>query len=103
MTREELRSEMNAQFWRAKTQDRGYIEVNAGELYRTLSGNLPKGAEKSAIADCCAVMRNEFRKGEAEVVFEAPKMVGAALTIRYTVPRPKAVAAAAPDAEAPQA
>jgi len=102
MTREELRSEMNAQFWRAKTQGRECVEVNAGELYRAVAGAPLKDAEKTAIADCCAVMRNELKKGEAEVAFEPPKAVSAGLTIRYNVPRPKA-AAESKEAEEPAA
>lgn len=89
MTRDEIRTEMFAQFWRAKVQGRQHHEINAGELYRTINGSPMKEGDKAAVADCCGVLRNEFKKGEATIVFEPPKSVGLALTIRYNIPRPK--------------
>jgi hypothetical protein len=83
-TADEFRAELAAQIDRALKQGRPHVEVNAGELHRTLGG-YPGQSHHMPI--CCSVLREEAHIGNAEVVYETPSGAGAALTIRYMLPR----------------
>lgn len=82
----ELRSQIN----RAQEQGRPHIEVNAGELHRTVGGYPPKAGEpQHSMPTCCDVMRQELKRGNATVIHEPKLGKGPALTIRYDLPRPR--------------
>ena len=80
----EFREELHKQIQRARRQGRPHAEINAGELHRVLGGYPPKSGEPAAaMPSCCDAMREEFEKGNADIVFEPKKGKGASLTIRY--------------------
>lgn len=80
-----FRSELSAQIDRATRQGRPHVEVNAGELHRVVGGY---PGENHRMSICCQVMRDEAEAGDATVIYETNSGKGAALTIRYKVPRP---------------
>lgn len=86
-TRDEFRAELQAQISRAKRQGRPHVEINAGELHRTLGGYPPKNRGSHAMPSCCAALRDELAGGNAEVIHETESGQAAALTIRYYLPR----------------
>ena len=83
-TQDKFRVELRAQMKRAQKQGRPHVEINAGELHRTLGG-YPGGSH--AIPSCCAVMRNECKGGKVKIIHEPPSGDGPSLTIRYYLPR----------------
>ena len=86
---EDFREALQAQIHRAQKQGRRHIEVNSGELHRTLGGYPPKAGERTAnMPSCCAVMWAEHDRGKAKVVFQTDSGRSASLTIRYRLPRP---------------
>lgn len=76
-----------AQIERAVKQGRTHVEVNAGELHRTLGGYPPKAGESHAMPSCCEAMRQEFKRGNAEMIHETESGNSPSLTIRYGLPR----------------
>jgi hypothetical protein len=84
---DDFRAELRAQIDRAIKQGRPHIEVNAGELHRKLGGYPPKGGQSHAMPSCCAVMRDEYKAGNAEIIHETDSGQAPALTIRYHLPR----------------
>jgi len=65
----DFRTELEAQIGRAQKQGRPHIEVNAGELHRVIGGYPPKAGEPAhSMPSCCEAMRQEFRRGNAEIV-----------------------------------
>ena len=87
MTTDDFRTELEAQIDRAAKQGRPHIEINAGELHRTVGGYPPKAGASHAMPTCCNVMRREFSKGNAEIIHETDSGQAPALTIRYHLPR----------------
>ncbi len=64
-TADQFRDELGAQINRAQRQGRPHVEINAGELHRTLGGYPPKaGGPHQAMPSCCAVMWKAFKKGK---------------------------------------
>jgi hypothetical protein len=85
---ETFRSELVAQILRAQRRGRPHIEVNAGELHRVVGGYPPKAGEpQHSMPSCCDAMREEYKKGETEIVHETESGRAPALTIRYYLPR----------------
>jgi 5-methylcytosine-specific restriction protein A len=84
----DFRAELDAQIERASTQGRAHIEVNAGELHRTVGGYPPLAGKHHAMPTCCDVMRHELRRGGAEVTHQTDSGNAPALTICYYLPRP---------------
>ena len=80
-TKEDFRAELLAQLGRAMKQGRAYVEINAGELQKTL-GN---GTDHHMSVACDAM--REARTAQDTVIFQPPSRNGAALTIRYELPR----------------
>ncbi|MBZ8132981.1 HNH endonuclease [Afifella sp. IM 167] len=83
----EFRDELSAQVKRATEQGRPHMEVNAGELHRKIGGYPPESGKQHSMPSCCNVMREEFRKGNAEIVFETDSGQSASFTVRYMLPR----------------
>ena len=100
MDRKTFRDELLAQIQRATKQGRDHIEVNAGELHRTVGGFPPQPGEKHAMHICCMVMRGELARGNATTVHQGAKSEAYALTIRYELPRPPRVKSEPDDTEA---
>lgn len=67
----------------ASDQDESYVDVNAGELHRR-TGFYPGSNHRMPV--CCDVMREEMQPHDA-ILQQPPKGNGAALTIRYLLPR----------------
>ncbi len=76
-----------AQFKRAENQGRPHVEINAGELYRTLGGYPPKRGEQHRMPLCCQAMRAELDAKRDQVVHETASGQAPSLTIRYKIPR----------------
>ena len=79
-----FRTELEARISRAFRQGRSQVEVNAGELHRSVGGY---PGIRHAMPACCNVMRQEFDALRDEIVHEPPSGKGASLTIRYLLPR----------------
>jgi len=84
---DEFREELSAQLKRATEQRRPHIEVNAGELHRKVGGYPSEPGKQHSMPSCCNVMRDELRKGNAEIVFETDSGQSASFTVRYLLPR----------------
>ncbi len=84
---EDFKAGLLAQISRAEKQGRSHVEVNAGELHRTLGGYPPTDNKNHSMPSCCSVMRDELAKGNAEVIHETDSGNSASLTIRYYLPR----------------
>jgi 5-methylcytosine-specific restriction protein A len=84
---EEFKTEIKAQIQRAIRQHRPHLEINAGELHRAVGGYPTKNGEHHNMPSCCAVMREELKRGNAEIVFETASGNAAAFTVRYNLPR----------------
>ena len=88
MTPDNFQLELAAQVDRAVQQGRPHVEINAGELHRAVGGYPARGGAAHRMPRCCNVMRDEFKRGGAEVIVAAATDDPAALTIRYSLPRP---------------
>jgi hypothetical protein len=82
----DFRAELMAQIERATKQGRPHIEINAGELHRVVGG-YPDKAGDHRMPICCHVMRDEFKRGDAEMIYQTEGGQAPALTIRYKLPR----------------
>ncbi len=82
---DELRPELESQIDRAHRQGRPHVEINAGKLHRKVD---PITVGKT-MPTCCSVMMQEYRRGNAEIIFQPPSGQGPWLTIRYYLPRPR--------------
>ena len=83
LSTDDFREEALAQIGRAAKQGRPHAEINAGELHRTLGG-YPGTDHRMPMA--CEALR-ALKTSRDETVFEPPSGNGAALTIRYALPR----------------
>lgn len=84
---QDFRTELRSQIHRAQTQGRPHIEVNAGELHRTVGGYPPKSGASHAMPSCCAAMHDEYDSKRDEIVHQTKSGNAPALTIRYVLPR----------------
>ena len=84
--------EVDAQINQAAAQARPYVEINAGELHRSVGGYPPPEGENHAMPNCCSVMWQEYDAATDEIVHSPPSRQGASLTIRYRLPRPHGTA-----------
>jgi hypothetical protein len=91
-----FRQELRAQFDRAEKRRAKNIVVNSGELHRVVGG-YPGPNER--IQTCCEVMKEEMKSGD---MGDLDNCRGAALIIRYQLPRIEKIVAATgahPDTE----
>jgi hypothetical protein len=84
---DDFRDEIAAMIDRAAKQGRPHVEINAGELHRKLGGYPQKHNKYHHIPSCCEAMRAEFRRGNAEVIYETKSRWAASFTVRYNIPR----------------
>jgi len=75
--------ELRAQFDRAEKRRAQTIVVNSGELHRAVGG-YPGPNER--LQTCCEVMKEEVRSGDV-IMGDLDNCRGAALIIRYQLPR----------------
>jgi 5-methylcytosine-specific restriction protein A len=75
--------ELRAQFDRAEKRRAKNVVVNSGELHRAVGG-YPGPNER--LQTCCEVMKEEVRSGDV-IMGDLDNCRGAALTIRYQLPR----------------
>jgi hypothetical protein len=84
---DDFRRELAAQMKRAEQQGRPHIEVNAGELHRTLGGYPAQSGKRHSMSCCCNAMRKAFDRRRDVIVYQRSAGASAALTIRYALPR----------------
>lgn len=87
---DKFQDELSAEIERAHRQGRNHVEINAGELHRIVGGYPSRLGVPDRMCRCQNVMREEFRRGQAEVIHQAGEVDPSALTIRYELPRPLA-------------
>ena len=80
---DEFQAELNEVLKAASQERQAYVDVNAGELHRSVGGYPTPFNRMPA---CCNVMRKEMKSGDL-LLHEPPKGKGASLTIRYRLPR----------------
>lgn len=83
-TKDDFRKELSHRLRRAAERNATVLEVNSGELHRSLGGYL---GPKHQMPSCCDVMHEATGKDD-EIVASPPSGRGASLTIRYRSPRP---------------
>ncbi len=84
-TKEDFRGILLDELHRAEQAGAAYIDINSGELHRK-AGGYPGPGHRMPI--CCDVMYDAHSIGD-EIIAQPPKGKGAALTIRYKLPRGK--------------
>jgi len=89
---DEFRFAIRSQFREAEARGLPYIEINSGQLHRKLGGY---PGPKAQMPSCCQAMCNERKAGD-EIISRPPRGKGAALTIRYRLPRPAMTASSRP-------
>lgn len=67
----------------AELRGEDHLDINSGELHRSLGGYPGPGA---AMPSCCNALYAE-QSGEDRIISQPPKGKGASLTIRYKLPR----------------
>ena len=82
-TIDEFRLELAQQLLAAQAGGVQALEVNAGELYKEVTGGSSSSTE--ALATCCAAMRDIAQPSDEELGSSGGS--DAALTIRYALPR----------------
>ncbi|MBS1163989.1 MAG: endonuclease [Proteobacteria bacterium] len=86
-TADDFRVELTGILQRAELQGRPHVEINAGELHRSVGGYPSREGNQHAMPSCCGVMRGELEAGKAEIIYTPESGNGASLTIRYYLPR----------------
>jgi 5-methylcytosine-specific restriction protein A len=80
-------TELDAQVALAERQGRSTLQVNAGDLHRTVGGYPPKAGSHHAMPSCCQAMWKRFDPDTDREVSVPPKKKGATLTLSYALPR----------------
>ncbi|MXP15814.1 hypothetical protein GRI44_13755 [Altererythrobacter confluentis] len=83
LIKEDFETELHARFQRATERGAGSVDINSGELHRSLGGY---PSAKHQMPTCCTVMNDACRASD-EIVATPPSGKGASLTIRYQLPR----------------
>lgn len=81
--KDEFEAELHARLRRATERGAESVEINSGELHRSLGGY---PSPNHQMPTCCTVMNDACRSGD-EVITSPPSGKGATLTIRYRLPR----------------
>ncbi|MBN9145697.1 MULTISPECIES: hypothetical protein [unclassified Novosphingobium] len=74
---------IRARLRQAELGNAGHLDINSGELHRSLGGY---PGPKAAMPSCCNAMYAEQRASD-QIISQPPKGRGASLTIRYFLPR----------------
>lgn len=86
-TVDDFKVELTGILQRAERQGRPHVEINAGELHRSVGDYPSRDGNQHAMPTCCSVMRSELEAGKAEVIYPPESGNCASLTIRYYLPR----------------
>ncbi len=85
----DFRNELHRIMLEAMKAGREFVEINAGELHNRV-GDYPDKNHRMPV--CCTVMRAALAADAGDLILEEPPSgQGAALTIRYVLPRPETV------------
>ena len=82
-TTQDFTDAIRARLRLAELRDEDHLDINSGELHRSLGGY---PGPKAAMPSCCNAMYAEQRATDA-IISQPPKGKGASLTIRYKLPR----------------
>ena len=82
-TFEDFAAEVEAVIQRATDQGRQHVEINAGEMHRAV-GSYP--GQNHRMPSCCRALRKAMKSSDL-IIHAPPQGDGAALTIRYSLPR----------------
>lgn len=82
-TTQDFTDTIRARLRQAELRCQDYLDINSGELHRSLGGY---PGPKAAMPSCCNAMYAEQRAVD-RIVSQPPKGKGASLTIRYKLPR----------------
>lgn len=85
-TAEEFREQLIEVFRVSEERRLASVVVNAGDLHRRVGGYPNRSNHRMPV--CCEVMRSTMRRGDV-IVDQPRKGKGAALTVRYLIPRPR--------------
>ena len=85
-TKSDFLAEIKAQLNRARENAKRSLEINAGDLHRTLGGYPPQNGASHQMPSCCDAMREAMKAGD-DIIESPPKGRGASLTVRYKLPR----------------
>lgn len=80
---EDFNAELLRTFAEASSQGLVFVEVNAGDLHRSVGGY---PSQTHRMPSCCDVMKRHLSARDL-IVSEPPSGKGASLTIRYALPR----------------
>lgn len=84
-TANDFRDALKGYFYEASKQSQPTVDVNAGNLHRSLGG-YPGPNHRLPI--CCTVMRAAMDEDAGDIILSSPESgQGANLTIRYVLPR----------------
>jgi len=83
----EFRKEILALIERAANQKRPHVEINAGELHRSVGGYPPKPGQTHSMPSCCDAMRDECVGRKTEIIYQTDSGNSASFTIRYYLPK----------------
>jgi 5-methylcytosine-specific restriction protein A len=86
-TADDFKVELMGILQRAERQGRPHVEINAGELHRSVGDYPSRDGTQHAMPTCCGVMRSELAAGKGEIIYAPESGNGASLTIRYYLPR----------------
>jgi hypothetical protein len=81
-TTEEFRAELARRFIEAHAKGQQYLEVNAGELHKSLGGN-------QQYPPCCNAMHHYYTEKSDQITKTSPSGKSPSLTIRYQLPKEK--------------
>jgi hypothetical protein len=83
---EDFKNDLHRMMLEAMKEGKESMEISAGELHRRVGG-YPGANHRMPI--CCSVMRGALAADAGDVILaDPPSGQGAALTIRYVLPRP---------------
>jgi hypothetical protein len=86
---DDFNNELHRMMREAMQDGHHFAEINAGDLHRRV-GNYPGNNHRMPI--CCTVMRAALALDAGDLIVEEPPSgQGAALTIRYVLPRPEPI------------
>jgi 5-methylcytosine-specific restriction protein A len=80
---EDFKNEVEHQLSEAGKQGLPYIDLNSGNIHRSLGGY---PGRNHRMKSCCAVMRS-FMHGSDRIIDQPEKGDGASFTIRFLLPR----------------
>jgi hypothetical protein len=81
--KQDFEVELHHQFAQARRFGKSYVNVNSGDLHRSVGG-YPRRAHRMSL--CCRVMYRAMDAWDL-ILFTPPEEVGGSVTIRFALPR----------------